>query len=225
MPACWQAHLMRTGCGATWRWASHASALACRRATTVHAHPASAIISSTPACCHRLSQAACRHSETFHAVHCMYDTAYAMLHRSDLCSPDCHPQQAFQGELLEVCGRSHTLADVEDALAAVAAAAPPSWSLDLISGVRRVVPYCCPAHTRCVESCHTAMLRTPDVLRVAPACLLMHSGVMLCRRAARADAGAVAALAAARHRCPPAPHLRVRPAGAAWKQPAATCAF
>ena len=44
--------------------------------------------------------------------------------------------QAFQEELLEACGRSHTLADVEDALSAVTAAAPPSWSLDLISGVR-----------------------------------------------------------------------------------------
>ncbi len=44
--------------------------------------------------------------------------------------------QAFQGELLAECGRSHTLADVEDALAAVAAASPPSWSLDLISGAR-----------------------------------------------------------------------------------------
>ena len=36
--------------------------------------------------------------------------------------------------MLQVCGRSHGLADVEAALAAVVAAAPASWSLDLISG-------------------------------------------------------------------------------------------
>ncbi|EIE24812.1 radical SAM enzyme [Coccomyxa subellipsoidea C-169] len=43
--------------------------------------------------------------------------------------------QAFQEELLEVCGRSHSLYDVYKALEAVHAAAPPSWSLDLISGL------------------------------------------------------------------------------------------
>lgn len=43
--------------------------------------------------------------------------------------------QAFQEELLEACGRSHSLADVEQAIADVKAAAPPSWSLDLISGL------------------------------------------------------------------------------------------
>lgn len=38
-------------------------------------------------------------------------------------------------ELLEVCGRSHSLYDVYKALEAVHSAAPPSWSLDLISGL------------------------------------------------------------------------------------------
>lgn len=38
-------------------------------------------------------------------------------------------------ELLEVCGRSHTLYDVYKALEDLHAAAPPSWSLDLISGL------------------------------------------------------------------------------------------
>lgn len=38
-------------------------------------------------------------------------------------------------ELLEVCGRSHSLYDAYKALEAVHAAAPPSWSLDLISGL------------------------------------------------------------------------------------------
>jgi len=42
--------------------------------------------------------------------------------------------KAFQADLLAACGRSHSLADVEAALADVAAAAPRSWSLDLISG-------------------------------------------------------------------------------------------
>jgi hypothetical protein len=56
---------------------------------------------------------------------------------------DFRMRQAFQGELLEACGRSHTLGDVEDALAAVAAAAPPSWSLDLISGATRIAPLDC----------------------------------------------------------------------------------
>jgi hypothetical protein len=51
--------------------------------------------------------------------------------------------QAFQEELLAACGRSHALADVEDALAAVTAAAPRSWSLDLISGLRPVQEVCC----------------------------------------------------------------------------------
>ncbi len=34
-----------------------------------------------------------------------------------------------------MCGRSHSLYDVYKALDAVHAAAPPSWSLDLISGL------------------------------------------------------------------------------------------
>lgn len=54
----------------------------------------------------------------------------------EMQTANLHLLQAFQEELLAVCGRSHTLADVEEALAAVAAAAPPTWSLDLISGVR-----------------------------------------------------------------------------------------
>lgn len=43
--------------------------------------------------------------------------------------------QAFQQPLLEACGRSHSLAEARAALDAVRAAAPRSWSLDLISGL------------------------------------------------------------------------------------------
>ncbi|KAK9831539.1 hypothetical protein WJX81_007299 [Elliptochloris bilobata] len=43
--------------------------------------------------------------------------------------------QAFQQELLEVCGRSHSLADVHAALTAVRDAAPAAWSLDLMAGL------------------------------------------------------------------------------------------
>ena len=37
-------------------------------------------------------------------------------------------------ELLEVCGRSHSLYDVYTAIEAMHAAGPRSWSLDLMSG-------------------------------------------------------------------------------------------
>lgn len=37
--------------------------------------------------------------------------------------------------VLQGCGRSHTVQDVHEAIAAVNAAAPQSWSLDLISGL------------------------------------------------------------------------------------------
>jgi len=43
--------------------------------------------------------------------------------------------QAFQQDLLEACGRSHTLAEVYAAIEAVHAVSPPTWSLDLISGL------------------------------------------------------------------------------------------
>jgi hypothetical protein len=42
--------------------------------------------------------------------------------------------------MLEVCGRSHSLPDVRDAIAAVSAAGMPSWSLDLISGLPGLTP-------------------------------------------------------------------------------------
>ena len=38
-------------------------------------------------------------------------------------------------EVLEACGRSHSLADVHEAIKAVKAADVRSWSLDLISGL------------------------------------------------------------------------------------------
>ena len=41
-------------------------------------------------------------------------------------------------ELLEACGRSHSLADVHMALAAVREAAPAAWSLDLMAGLPRL---------------------------------------------------------------------------------------
>lgn len=41
-------------------------------------------------------------------------------------------------ELLQTCGRSHTLSDVYAAIEAVTAAGFPSWSLDLISGLPKL---------------------------------------------------------------------------------------
>ncbi|CAD7701954.1 unnamed protein product [Ostreobium quekettii] len=49
--------------------------------------------------------------------------------------------QAFQEELLRGGGRSHSLADVRRAIEDMHAVAPPSWSLDLISGL----PFSTPA--------------------------------------------------------------------------------
>lgn len=43
--------------------------------------------------------------------------------------------QAFQQEVLEACGRSHGLSDVERAIEDMREAGPPTWSLDLISGL------------------------------------------------------------------------------------------
>ncbi|KAG2495696.1 hypothetical protein HYH03_006296 [Edaphochlamys debaryana] len=48
--------------------------------------------------------------------------------------------QAFQQELLTACGRGHNLADVRAAIDAVHEAGPPSWSLDLISGLPGLTP-------------------------------------------------------------------------------------
>ena len=42
---------------------------------------------------------------------------------------------AWLQTLLEACGRSHNLDDVHRAVEAVHAAQPPSWSLDLITGL------------------------------------------------------------------------------------------
>ncbi len=49
--------------------------------------------------------------------------------------------QAFQDELLQVCGRSHRVADIQPAVAAVRAAGIENLSLDLIAGL----PYQTPA--------------------------------------------------------------------------------
>lgn len=38
-------------------------------------------------------------------------------------------------ELLRACGRAHSLADVHAAVAAMRDVAPPTWSLDVISGL------------------------------------------------------------------------------------------
>ena len=43
--------------------------------------------------------------------------------------------QAFDDELLQLCGRSHSLYDVYEAIDAVYASNIPTWSLDLISGL------------------------------------------------------------------------------------------
>lgn len=44
----------------------------------------------------------------------------------------------FMQELLQTCGRSHTLSDVYAAIHAVKAVGMPSWSLDLISGLPKL---------------------------------------------------------------------------------------
>jgi putative oxygen-independent coproporphyrinogen III oxidase len=43
--------------------------------------------------------------------------------------------QAWQDELLQLCGRSHNVADIEKSLAIIQASAIGNWSLDLISGL------------------------------------------------------------------------------------------
>lgn len=43
--------------------------------------------------------------------------------------------QSFEGDLLTVCGRSHDADDVAAAVEAIQAVGPPSWSLDLMSGL------------------------------------------------------------------------------------------
>ena len=43
--------------------------------------------------------------------------------------------QCFQQELLELCGRSHTLDDVHKAISDIKQAGVQNWSLDLISGL------------------------------------------------------------------------------------------
>jgi len=43
--------------------------------------------------------------------------------------------QAFQDELLSICGRAHNVADIYRAIDAIYAAGVPSWSLDLMSGL------------------------------------------------------------------------------------------
>ncbi|KDD73628.1 hypothetical protein H632_c1984p0, partial [Helicosporidium sp. ATCC 50920] len=48
--------------------------------------------------------------------------------------------QAFQAELLAVCGRSHGVEDVERAIEALHAAQVPDWSLDLMSGLPHSTP-------------------------------------------------------------------------------------
>jgi putative oxygen-independent coproporphyrinogen III oxidase len=43
--------------------------------------------------------------------------------------------QAWQDELLALCGRSHRVAEIEASLATIQAAGIPNWSVDLISGL------------------------------------------------------------------------------------------
>lgn len=141
-----------------------------------------------------------------------------------------------------MCGRSHTLGDVEEALAAVAAAQPPSWSLDLISGAAALsdclTATCPPATARPDRVSHAQHILSqnpfePELgsrVRGMSAALLCSisapvadaadacAGFLRCRRVARADAAAVAALAAACHRGAAAPHLSLRPAGLRVRQ-------
>ncbi len=50
-----------------------------------------------------------------------------------------HASHCCLQDLLEVCGRSHTLYDVYKAVEDVHAANPASWSLDLISGLPHLI--------------------------------------------------------------------------------------
>lgn len=51
-----------------------------------------------------------------------------------------HVYHLLLQELLQTCGRSHSLAEVYAAIGAVKAAQFPSWSLDLISGLPKLTP-------------------------------------------------------------------------------------
>ena len=54
-----------------------------------------------------------------------------------------HHEAVCMQELLEVCGRSHSLYDAYAAIEAMHAAGPPTWSLDLMSGSAcRSSPHC-----------------------------------------------------------------------------------
>ena len=50
-----------------------------------------------------------------------------------------HASHCCLQDLLELCGRSHTLYDVYKAIEDVHAADPASWSLDLISGLPHLI--------------------------------------------------------------------------------------
>ena len=56
-------------------------------------------------------------------------------HRHQKRSAKIHSAARAVQELLQACGRAHTLADVHAAIDAMHTAAPPSWSLDLITGL------------------------------------------------------------------------------------------
>lgn len=68
--------------------------------------------------------------------------------------------QCFQQNLLELCGRSHTLSDVYSAIDSMHQAGVPNWSLDLISGLPQLT------HRDWQHSLQEAIAAGPDHLSV-----------------------------------------------------------
>lgn len=87
-------------------------------------------------------------------------------HGQRACTEHLHPPglQAFQDELLALCGRAHDVADALRAVEAVHAAGVPSWSLDLMSGLPQASRAACAAlplaHASSSQRC-----RRPPCLR------------------------------------------------------------
>ena len=64
-------------------------------------------------------------------------TSFKELTQCPRCLPT-HVVLRCEQEVLQACGRSHSLEDARSALRAVADAAPAAWSLDLMAGLPRL---------------------------------------------------------------------------------------
>lgn len=130
---------------------------------------------------------------------------------SSLSAPAPHaptPRQAFQDDLLALCGRAHDAADVYRAIEAVHAAGVPSWSLDLMSGLPQVGR---PGKRAC------GRLQRPclPAIKQAPVCAVILIAWRPCAVLPAADGGDVGAVAGGGAGRGAAPRLHLRPAGPA----------